>query len=77
MSMRARFSSVASAIDRVPQAALRGAIAYVPQDPAMFHRSIAENIRVGRVPGASNDEVREAARLAYAAEFIEALPNGI
>ena len=62
-------------IDRVPQAELRRTIAYVPQDPAMFHRSIADNIRVGR-PGASDMEVREAARLAHAAEFIEALPNG-
>ena len=62
-------------IDRVPQAELRRTIAYVPQDPAMFHRSIAENIRVGR-PGASDADVRDAARLAHAAEFIEALPNG-
>jgi ATP-binding cassette subfamily B protein len=62
-------------IDRVPQAELRRTIAYVPQDPAMFHRSIAENIRVGR-PGAGDAEVRQAARLAHAAEFIEALPNG-
>jgi ATP-binding cassette, subfamily B, bacterial len=62
-------------IDHVPQVQLRRAIAYVPQDPAMFHRSIAENIRVGR-PGASDAAVREAARLAHAAEFIEALPGG-
>jgi ATP-binding cassette subfamily B protein len=62
-------------IDRVPQAALRRAIAYVPQDPAMFHRSIAENIRVGR-PDATDAAIREAARLACAAEFIDALPNG-
>jgi len=62
-------------IDRVPQAALRQAIAYVPQDPAMFHRSIAENIRVGR-PDATDAAVREAARLASAAEFIDALPSG-
>ena len=62
-------------IERVPQAELRRTIAYVPQDPAMFHRSIADNIRVGR-PGASDAAVREAARLAHAAEFIEALPNG-
>ena len=41
----------------------------------MFHRSIADNIRVGR-PGASDAEVRRAARLAHAAEFVEALPNG-
>jgi len=62
-------------IDQVPLAALRQAIAYVPQDPSMFHRSIADNIRFGR-PGATDAEVREAARLAHAAEFIEALPGG-
>jgi ABC-type multidrug transport system ATPase subunit len=62
-------------IDRVAQAALRQTIAYVPQDPAMFHRSIADNIRVGR-PGANDAAVREAARLAHASEFIEALPDG-
>jgi ATP-binding cassette subfamily B protein len=62
-------------IDRVPQASLRQVIAYVPQDPAMFHRSIAENIRVGR-PNATDGDVRDAARLAYADEFIESLPNG-
>jgi ATP-binding cassette subfamily B protein len=62
-------------IDSIRQADLRKAIAYVPQDPSMFHRSIADNIRVGR-PGASDEEVRRAARLAHAAEFVEALPNG-
>jgi ATP-binding cassette subfamily B protein len=62
-------------IDAVRQAALRSAIAYVPQDPSMFHRSIADNIRIGR-PGASDEEVRRAAALAHAAEFITALPNG-
>jgi len=61
------------AIDRVPQGALRDAIAYVPQDPSMFHRSVADNIRVGR-PSATDAEVRRAAQLAHAAEFIEALP---
>jgi ATP-binding cassette subfamily B protein len=62
-------------IDRIRQAELRKVIAYVPQDPSMFHRSIADNIRVGR-PRASDEEVRRAARLAHAAEFVEALPNG-
>jgi len=61
------------AIDRVPQAALREVIAYVPQDPSMFHRSVADNIRVGR-PGATDADVRRAAALAHAAEFIEMLP---
>ena len=62
-------------VDRVPQAALRKAIGYVPQDPSMFHRSIADNIRIGR-PDATDAEVRRAAQLAHAAEFIEALPSG-
>jgi ATP-binding cassette, subfamily B, bacterial len=62
-------------IDEIPQAALRRAIAYVPQDPSMFHRSIADNIRIGR-PEATDDEVRRAAKLAHAAEFIETLPLG-
>ncbi len=62
-------------IDEIPQAALRRAIAYVPQDPSMFHRSIADNIRIGR-PDATDDEVRRAANLAHAAEFIDALPLG-
>lgn len=62
-------------IDEISQSALRRAIAYVPQDPSMFHRSIADNIRIGR-PDAADDEVRRAARLAHAAEFIEALPLG-
>ena len=48
------------AIDRVLQAALREAIGYVPQDPSMFHRRIADNIRVGR-PGATDARVRRAA----------------
>ena len=63
------------AIDQVPQSTLRALIGYVPQDPSMFHRSIADNIRAGR-PGASDTELRRAAELAHAAEFIEALPAG-
>lgn len=78
-----RFSDVESGqirvggqlIDRVPQAALRELIGYVPQDPAMFHRTIADNIRIGR-PGATDAEVRRAAKLAHAIEFIELLPSG-
>lgn len=41
----------------------------------MFHRTIADNIRFGR-PDANDAEVRRAAHLAHAAEFIEALPAG-
>jgi ATP-binding cassette subfamily B protein len=54
---------------------LRSSIAYVPQEPAMFHRSIRENIRYGRLD-ASDSEVVEAAKKAHALEFIERLPNG-
>lgn len=55
--------------------ALREQIAYVPQQPALFAISLADNIRVGR-PGASDEEVRQAAKLAYAHEFIEEFPEG-
>jgi ATP-binding cassette subfamily B protein len=61
-------------IDQVPQAALRQAIGYVPQDPSMFHRTIADNIRFGR-PDATDAEVEGAALAAHAAEFIDALPG--
>lgn len=54
---------------------LRGQMAIVPQDVLLFGGSIAENIVYGR-PGASDAEVREAARLANADEFITAFPEG-
>ncbi len=57
------------------QTSLRSQIAYVPQEPLLFHRSIADNIAYGR-PGATLDEVREAAAKANATEFIERLPEG-
>ena len=59
----------------VTQDSLRAAIAVVPQEVSLFHRSILENIRYGR-PGASDDEVVAAARAACADEFIRALPDG-
>ena len=59
----------------VGQTSLRRAIAVVPQDPALFHRSIAENIAYAR-PDATPDEIVLAARRARAHEFIERLPNG-
>jgi ATP-binding cassette subfamily B protein len=55
--------------------ALRGRISLVPQDPVIFAASVTENIRYGR-PGASDDEVRAAAKAANAAAFIEALADG-
>ena len=57
------------------QQSLRRQIAYVPQESILFHRTIAENIAYGK-PGATMDEIREAARLANALEFIEKLPQG-
>jgi len=62
-------------IARLTQADLRGLIAYVPQDPAMFHRTLGENIAFGR-PGATAAEVRAAADAAYVTEFVDALPDG-
>ena len=62
-------------IASVTQASLRRAIAVVPQDPALFHRSIAENIAYGR-PGASHEEIVEAAARARAHDFIRTLPKG-
>jgi ATP-binding cassette subfamily B protein len=62
-------------IATIAQSALRSFIATVPQEPAMFHRTIADNIRIGR-PHATDAEVRRAAELAHAAEFITELPAG-
>jgi ATP-binding cassette, subfamily B, bacterial len=54
---------------------LRQAIALVPQDPALFHRSLAENIAYSR-PEAGQAEIEAAARRAHAHDFIMALPEG-
>jgi ATP-binding cassette subfamily B protein len=54
---------------------VRRAIAYVPQEPAMFHRSIRDNIRYGRLQ-ASDEDVIRAAKKAHAHEFILKLPQG-
>ena len=59
----------------VRQGDLRANIALVSQEPVLFNESILENIRLGR-PAATDAEVREAARLAGALEFIEAQPDG-
>ncbi len=56
-------------ISTVTQESLRAAIAMIPQDPMLFHRSLMENIRYGRLD-ASDEEVRGAARRAHAHEFI-------
>lgn len=59
----------------VSQTSLRRSIAYVPQEPLLFHRSIHENIAYGRAD-ASLSEVKQAARLAHADEFIGKLKDG-
>lgn len=62
-------------IAEVTQQSLRESIAYVPQEPMLFHRSLFENIAYGK-PDATLDEVRDAAAKANALEFIEKLPQG-
>lgn len=58
-------------IQAVSQESLRAAIAMIPQDPMLFHRSLMENVRYGRLD-ATDEEVVEAARRAHAHEFIMA-----
>jgi ATP-binding cassette subfamily B protein len=59
----------------VSLASLRQRIAFVGQDTFLFAAPVGENIRMGR-PDATDAEVEEAARMAHAAEFIEAMPQG-
>lgn len=60
-------------ISKVTQESLRGSISFVPQDPVLFHRTLMENIRYGR-RDATDEDVKEAARLAHCDEFIDKLP---
>ncbi|MBL8547066.1 MAG: ABC transporter ATP-binding protein [Hyphomonadaceae bacterium] len=59
----------------VTQGSLRQSIALVPQDPALFHRSLRENIAYAR-PDATMEEIIDAAKRARAHEFIDKLPAG-
>lgn len=54
---------------------LRRAIAFVPQDTSLFHRTIKDNIRYSN-PQAKDTQVKSAAKAAQAHDFIERLPNG-
>lgn len=62
-------------IREVTQNSLRETIAVIPQDTALFHRSLLENIRYGR-RDATDEEVYDAAKRAYAHDFITSLPEG-
>lgn len=62
-------------IKSVAQQDLRTLISYVPQEPLLFHRSIAENIAYAK-PGANRKEIIRAAKMAYVDEFVKELPNG-
>jgi ATP-binding cassette subfamily B protein len=63
-------------ITRITQDSLWNAIASVPQDTALFNRSLLENIRYGK-PDASDDDVWRAAMDARCHSFIESLPDGL
>jgi ATP-binding cassette subfamily B protein len=62
-------------IREVTQHSLRENIGFIPQDPILFHRSLMENIRYGKID-ASDEEVIQAAKKAHAHEFISLTPNG-
>lgn len=62
-------------IKNIRQDDVRSVIAYVPQDPALFHRTLRENIAYGK-SDATDEEIIEAAKKAHAHEFIEKLPKG-
>jgi len=62
-------------VQTVSQESLRNAIAMIPQDPMLFHRSLMENIRYGRLD-ATDEEVVDAAKKAHAHEFILETEDG-
>ena len=62
-------------ISNISQKNLREQIAFVPQDPVLFHRTLLENIRYGK-RDASDEEVIKASKLANCDKFIDRLPLG-
>jgi ATP-binding cassette subfamily B protein len=62
-------------LQHVPLDVLRAHIALVPQEPVLFHRTLAENIAYAR-PGATMAEIEQAAARAGAADFIARMPKG-
>lgn len=84
VSLLLRFADVTSGTIRmsttdirdVTQASLRKSIAYVPQEPMLFHRTLRENIAYGK-PDATDEEIIVAAKKANAYEFITKLSHGL
>jgi ATP-binding cassette subfamily B protein len=62
-------------ISKLRQSDLRSLIAYVPQVPALFHRTLRDNITFAR-PHATDAEIHQAAQAAHVTEFADALPDG-
>src|SRR5690606_30883909 len=62
-------------INLASQEDVHKSIAYVAQEPALFYRTLSENISYGK-RGASEDEIKKAAKQANALDFIESLPKG-
>ena len=62
-------------IKEVTQGSLRESVSFVPQDPILFHRSLKENIKYGKLD-ATDEEVIQAAKLAHCHEFITSFPYG-
>ncbi len=62
-------------ITTITQDDLRRHIAYVPQEPLLFHRTISDNIAYGQ-PSANSKAIATVARMAHADEFIKELPHG-
>jgi ATP-binding cassette subfamily B protein len=62
-------------IANITQDDLRKSTTYVPQEPLLFHRTLAENISYGKV-NPSTEEIIKVAKMAHAHEFIKDLPNG-
>jgi ATP-binding cassette subfamily B protein len=63
-------------IASIAQSSLRESIAYVPQEPLLFHRSLRENIAYSK-PGADDSQIMAAAKKANALDFINQLPEGL
>lgn len=61
-------------INKVTQDSLRAHVSVIPQEPMLFHRSLMENIRYGRL-GASDEDVLKASKAAHAHEFILEKPE--